>query len=275
MSPVKFKSINKLCILMCVTAIFSATSCKSYDEQDLTIIGFLKVNDLLEQQLSPNCEAEIEQFEQTIIASTYGYYNNLYMNYDEDCINYFFNNLYDETNQTYDTTAIENEITSELWTYIDYLYEDNIPAKAQNVEEGRYYTISELKGMYPKYAKMEIEDFSPMGIVNIIKDEHLFGPTSFYESNVNLRTLYIYYLYNRKMLNKIDKMSDLLEYSLIIDSHFPEGMPDDIDVESIVNTFKKLSSGDNPIYTDDMDGFEKFTFDYFETDMFSGEDTEY
>lgn len=280
-----FRSMSKLCLcILLVTVILSPVSCNSYDEQDATIIGFLKINDLLEKQLSPKCEAEIEQFEQTVqdhygllgILSAYtNYIDDPYLNYDEDCINYFFNTIYDDTSDTYDMATLENEITSELWIYIDNLYADIIPAKAQNIEKGRYYTITELKEMYPEYAQLEMQDFSPMSVINVVKDEYLFGPTSFFESHVNLRTLYMYYLYNRKLLEKADKMSSLVEYSMVVDSHFPDGIPDNLDVESIVNIFKKLSTGENPIYSDDMEGFKKFAFDYFETDMFSGEDTQY
>ena len=39
-------------------------SCNLYDEQDITIISFLKINDLLEQQLTPESDSAIDQYNQ-------------------------------------------------------------------------------------------------------------------------------------------------------------------------------------------------------------------
>jgi len=46
-----------VCAIICT--IFS--SCSMYDEQDTTIIAYLKINDLLENKLSKTCHSEIEQ----------------------------------------------------------------------------------------------------------------------------------------------------------------------------------------------------------------------
>ena len=58
-------SVRLLSISVAAVAVLSSTlSCKSYDEQDVTIIAYLKVNDLIEQKLSQTCEAEISQFDE-------------------------------------------------------------------------------------------------------------------------------------------------------------------------------------------------------------------
>ena len=129
--------------------------------------------------------------------------------------------------------------------------------------------------MYPKYAEVELEDFSPMNLINTVKNETFLGSTTFDNSNVNLKTLYIFYLYYKDNAEPAESSADLSQYQEIIASHFPDGIPDDLDVNKIMNTFQWLSTGEDPVYSNDLAGFKNFASDYFETDMFSGADTEY
>lgn len=270
----------------------TTVSCNPYDEQDVTIISFLKINDLLEQQLTPESDSAIDQYNQDVedheqmasanLLFSLGGVGDLFsdsddplMKYDQNSINYIFSTIYDSEKNSANMSLLENEITTELWNYINNLYTDIIPAKAQNVEEGRYYTISELKKMYPKYAEVELEDFSPMNLINTVKNETFLGAVTFGNSNVNLRTLYIFYLYYKDGTEPVESSADLSQYQEIIASYFPDGIPDDLDVNKIMNTFQWLSTGEDPVYSNDLAGFKNFASEYFETDMFSGADTEY
>lgn len=73
------------------------------------------------------------------------------------------------------------------------------------------------------------------------------------------------------MAESIDSELETLKYRVVIDSHFPDGIPDDLDIDAVISLYHKLSKGNDAMYTDDMAGFEKFANDYFETDMFTGE----
>lgn len=278
-------------LLSIMAVLSSVLSCKSYDEQDVTIIAYLKVNDLIEQKLSQTCEAEISQFDDDysehvnlmsadfwgitdVFYDTFGYNahaNDPMLKYEANAINTFFANFYDEETKSFRMDKIEAQISSDLWDYMSALYSDALPAKAQNIEEGRYYTISELKQKYPEYNEVEVIDFSPMQILNQIAGEKLFGAPSIKGKTLNLRTLYSYYIINKQLAESIDSELETLKYRVVIDSHFPDGIPDDLDIDTIISLYHKLSKGNDAMYTDDMAGFEKFANDYFETDMFTGE----
>ena len=45
-----------------------------------------------------------------------------------------------------------------------------------------------------------------------------------------------------------------------------------MDTEEIIKLFMQLSTSEDPSYSNDKEGFEKFANDYFETDIFNGED---
>ena len=188
----------------------------------------------------------------------------------------------------YNIEQLEMDISVELWNYLSLTYSEVIPSKAQNTEEGRYYSIAELKAKYPDYKEVEIEGFRPMELVNSVMSEKLFDWSMISNGEVNLRTLYVYYLANRKFADdtKMEKSASLppnsktetkskIDYVGIIKTHFPDKIPNEVNVSEVKTTFQKLSSGENPMYTNDTQGFENFANDYFETDMFSGEDTNY
>lgn len=286
------QSVRHLSVFVTVVTVLSSVlSCKSYDEQDVTIIAYLKANDLIEQKLSQTCEAEISQFDDDysehvnlmsadffgitdVFYDTFGYNaraNDPMLKYEANAINTFFANFYDEETESFRTDKLEAQISSDLWDYMANLYTDALPAKAQNVEEGRYYTITELKQKYPEYNEVEVIDFSPMPLLNLISDEKLFGNSAIDGNPVNLRTLYSYYIINKQLAESIDSELEILKYRVVIDSHFPDGIPDDLDIDAVISLYHKLSKGNDAMYTDDMAGFEKFANDYFETDMFTGE----
>ena len=52
----------------------------------------------------------------------------------------------------------------------------------------------------------------------------------------------------------------------------PDPAQEDIDTDGIIKLFMQLSTSEDPSYSNDKEGFEKFANDYFETDIFSGED---
>jgi len=203
-------SITNLLSLFVLIVIFSAgfSSCNKYDEQDASIIAFLRTNDLLESKLTKTYNAEIEKVHKDL-----GQINDVTrMNmlealvngtryeedYDFDCIRNFVKKYKISDNEnTYDTEKLELDISAELWNYLNLTYTNTTPSKAQNTEEGRYYTISELKAKYPDYKEIEIEDFSPMELVNRVMNEKLFKLSMISDGNVNLRTLYVYYLANK------------------------------------------------------------------------------
>lgn len=207
----KMQSVRHLSVFVTVVTVLSSVlSCESYDEQDVTIIAYLKVNDLIEQKLSQTCEAEISQFDNDysehvnlmsadfwgitdVFYDNFGYNahaNDPMLKYEANAINTFFANFYDEGTESFRTDKLEAQISSDLWDYMANLYTDALPAKAQNVEEGRYYTITELKQKYPEYNEVEVIDFSPMPLLNLISDEKLFGNSAIDGNPVNLRTFY-------------------------------------------------------------------------------------
>lgn len=184
---------NKLLILaMVLVAAVGFSGCTSYDEEDVTIVAYLKVNDLLEQKIQSTCERDIERFEANMGLRLLGigYMDN---DYDEDIINAFYEEFF--VNNEVDLEKLEQAIASELWEYLNANYTDDIPSKAQNINEGRYYTIEELRAKYPDYRDLELEDFRPMELVNSVMREDLFELSFISNDDVNLKTLYTYYLY--------------------------------------------------------------------------------
>lgn len=184
---------NKLLILaMVLVAAVGFSGCTSYDEEDVTIVAYLKVNDLLEQKIQSTCERDIERFEANMGLRLLGigYMDN---DYDEDIINAFYEEFF--VNNEVDLEKLEQAIASELWEYLNANYTDDIPSKAQNINEGRYYTIEELRAKYLDYRDLELEDFRPMELVNSVMREDLFELSFISNDDVNLKTLYTYYLY--------------------------------------------------------------------------------
>ncbi len=267
--------------LMTGTALLVATTiafmgCSSYDDEDATIIAYLKINDMLEKKLAGNSANEIAEFMQAYENATW---ENMF-DFDEDAVVAFVDKYYNESNDTYNLESLEADITSELWNYFNMNYSDAIPSKAQNTDEGRYYTITELKAKYSDYQEWEIEGFSPMELVNSVMSEKLFDYSFMSEGDVNLRTLYVFYLFckDNQHGNQKDtkaghnsKPSDSIDYTAIIASHFNGGIPADVNVNEVVSTFKQLTEGEYKLYENTQSGFEQFANDYFGTDMFSGE----
>lgn len=204
-----------VCAIICT--IFS--SCSMYDEQDTTIIAYLKINDLLENKLSKTCHSEIEQLKKAykehndaaLVSGLFGLNVNVDFDYDTDAIKAFNKKYTAADGKSVKLEELEADITSELWNYLNQNYADAIPAKAQNTAEGRYYTITELKAKYPDYKELEIEDFSPMELVNSVVNEKLFDFSMLSEGDVNLRTLYVYYLANKPAESTIENGKSELE----------------------------------------------------------------
>lgn len=288
-------SLKKVCAQLCLmTIIFSFTmiaSCNTYDEEDVTIIGILKINDLIEKKLMPVCDAEVEKLNKAIeeYNESIDMYNfsNLFnlglsngikeLDYDVDQIN-LMAEKYNTSDNNFDLNKLEIDLTTELWTYFNLTYSDIIPAKAQNTQEGRYFTITELKEKYPDYTNLEITDFRPMELISTIDNEKLFDISILTEGDINLRTLYIFYLHKRKELEEFEKAVDTfkntynIDYMSIIKEHCNEESLKEVDTNGIMNIFHELCTQDNPAYEYNEKGFRKFAFDYFETDMFRGED---
>jgi hypothetical protein len=275
----------KIVGLLFIVAAFSCgfSSCTFYDEEDTVIIAYLKINDILESRLSKTHHSEIEQFQEKSKAVFGARLLGFSIDYDYDgSVIKSFTKKYSTGKNQYNIELLEIGITSELWNYFDQNYADAIPAKVQNVEEGRYYTISELKAKYPDYKTVEMEDFRPMELVNSIMNEKLFAWSMEAEGDVNLYTLYVYYLEYRQDKTEAQEpkqtseitINSKIDFNKALTAHFPEGIPDGIDEKKIKATFKRLINGQNPLYTNDQQGFENFANDYFETDMFSGEDAE-
>lgn len=289
--------MNKVCTILCsTTIIISSTmisSCNTYDKEDAVIIGVLKINDLIEKKLLPVCDAEIEKFDKDIeeyneSVDMYNFSNLLdlglsngikELDYDIDQIN-LMAEKYNTSENNFNLEKLEIDLTTELWTYFNLTYSDIIPAKAQNIQEGRYYTITELKEKYPDYNKVEVTDFRPMELISTVENEKLFDISMFSEGDINLRTLYIFYLYKRKELEEFEKAYETfksnydIDYMGIIKEHCNEETLNNLDTNGIMNIFYELSTQDNPAYEFNEKGFRKFVFDYFETDMYSGADVE-
>lgn len=266
-------------LFLSILAVASWTSCSFYDDEDATVIAYLKINDLLEEKLSKTAIEEIGRFLDDCEHMSW----TISSDYDENAINTFYQKYYNESVNTYDEGALENDITAELWNYLIQTYSENIPAKAQNVQEGRYFTISELKEKYKDYKTVELDDFRPMELINIVMNEKLFDCTFISEGDVNLHTLYVFYLTcrlrendgaasNKESAEATNVKASDIPYRQIIETHFTNGVPVELSIDEIISTFNKLSQGESPLYQNSRDGFEQFANDYFETDMFSGEE---
>ena len=170
-----------------VVAAFAFSGCTSYDEEDATIVAYLRVNDLLEQKIRNTCERDIEKFEANIGLQLWSqllsieYIDN---DYDIDIVNTFYEDFF--VDNKVDLEKLEQTIASELWEYLNANYTDVIPSKAQNINEGRYYTIEELRAKYPDYRDLELEDFRPMELVNSVMRENLFELSFIYYIGVNI-----------------------------------------------------------------------------------------
>lgn len=263
--------------LMACLALFAAmpilfASCSSYDEDDCTIIEYLKINDLLEKKLAGNSADEVLDFMQAYSNATW---ENMF-DYDEEAVKSFAEKYYVESSDTYKVEKLEADITSELWNYFNMNYSKAIPAKAQNPDEGRYYTIAELKKKYPDYKEFEIKDFRPVELVNSVMSEKLFEFSLISKGDVNLRTLYVFYLLcknaeNSSTAGQSGGVSDSIDYKGIIAAHFGGTIPADVNVNEAVATFKRCIGKDG-LYKNTRSGFESFVVDYFETDIFTGAD---
>lgn len=267
------------------------SSCNMYDEEDVIIISVLKTNDLIEKKLLPVCDAEIEkldkdieEFNESVDMQNISNFLGLgfstkikNLDYDIDQINLMIEK-YQTPENVYDLNKLEIDLTTELWTYVNLTYNNIIPAKAQNIHEGRYFTITELKQKYPDYDKVEISDFRPMELISTVDNEKIFDISLLSEGDINLRTLYIFYLHNRKEQEELKKLEDIvksnpdIDYIGIIEGHCNEETLKKTNILEIINIFNKLSINNNPVYECNENGFKQFAFDYFETDMFRGED---
>lgn len=280
-------NLSRVFIFILIPITLLLHSCSPYDDDDVTIIAYLKINDLLEDKLLETGSDEILVFKDAIdehekiiaanaLGSMFGFSTNntesKLSSYNETAITAFFEKYFNSETETYDMKALENDITTELWNYINFLYTNTIPAKAQNTTEGRYYTISELKSKYPDYKSVELEDFSPMGIITQVEKEKLFGQPSLNNTNINIHTLYVFYLQNKAIEIELQSALNNPEYIKIIKSHLPDPAKEDIDTDEIIKLFMQLSTSEDPSYSNDKEGFEQFANDYFETDIFSGED---
>lgn len=185
------KFINKITgIFSLFLSCFLFASCGGYDEQDATIIAYLKINDLLENKYSENAGEEISNaLAQELLTSD---------NYFETLMQIkAFEKQIDNISQE----DIEAEITETLWDYVANCYTaTTIPSKAQNTETGTYYSISELKAMYPEYKEVELEDFIPMTLISIVNKEELFD-TVIGGDDINLKTKYMLQSYIKQNKN--------------------------------------------------------------------------
>lgn len=96
------------------------------------------------------------------------------------------------------------------------------------------------------------------------------------KGDVNLRTLYVFYLLCKKAENSSTAGqsgggSDSIDYKGIIAAHFGGTIPADVNVNEAVATFKRCIGKDG-LYKNTRSGFESFVVDYFETDIFTGAD---
>ena len=292
----KMQSVRHLSVFVTAVAVLSSVlSCKSYDEQDVTIIAYLKVNDLIEQKLSQTCEAEISQFEDDyskhinltslgllgvtdVFYQTFGYNANAddpILKYDVNAINTFFANFYDEETESFKSDQIEAQISSDLWDYMSALYSDALPAKAQNVEEGRYYTITELKQKYPEYDEFNLEGFRPMELINTVINEDFFGASLYADGEFNLYTLYVYYVEYKPKVYISPGRTPYKDPEYVQMNIDHVGNPTDVEVDSVLSVFYDMCTRENPWYTNDTEGFKNFIIAYYETDLFSGADLEY
>lgn len=178
------KIITTFCILL---SCLLFASCGGYDEQDVNIIAYLRINDLLESKYSDNAEDEITQsVAQELISSDDIFTTMMVMAAIEKEID------------TLSMEDIEAEISETLWLYFADCYRaSDIPSKAQNTETGTYYTISELKAMYPEYKEVELVEFKPMVLISRVNRENL----NILGDDINLKTLYTLQSYKKQKMD--------------------------------------------------------------------------
>lgn len=61
----------------------------------------------------------------------------------------------------------------------------------------------------------------------------------------------------------------------LVGDHFGGTVPPSVNIDELTDLFLNFSSGNSPLYQNNIDGFKSFINDYFETDIFSGADTDY
>lgn len=183
----KFIGFFGLCL-----SCFLFASCGGFDEQDVTIIAYLKINDLLENKYSGNAEEVItENIGQALLLSD---------NWFESLM---FANTIEKEIDNMSLADIEDEISQSLWEYVAACYPaTTIPSKAQNTETGTYYSISELKALYPDYKEVELEDFIPMVLISRVDKEDVFDGL-FGDGDGNLKTLYLLQAYKQQHINAV------------------------------------------------------------------------
>ena len=187
------KIINKIPGIFClILSCFLFASCGGYDDQDVTIISYLKINDLLENKYFENAEE--------VITNNIGQALQLSDNWFESLM---FANTVEKEIDNISLADIEAEISQSLWEYIAACYPaTTIPSKAQNTETGTYYSISELKAMYPDYKEVELKDFSPMVLISRVEKEDVFDGL-FGDGDGNLKTLYVLQAYKQQHKNAV------------------------------------------------------------------------
>ena len=121
----KFLHLSKLLLSLLVPTTMMI-SCSYYDEEDATIIAYLKINDLLETKLEKTCEAEISAFENAAeahekiaAADFFGVYDvfgvapdDEFLAYDEDAITSFYEKYYIDETESFNMKALEADISS-------------------------------------------------------------------------------------------------------------------------------------------------------------------
>lgn len=185
------KFTNKITgIFSLMLSCFLFASCGGYDEQDATIIAYLKINDLLENKYSENAEEIITNALAQELLSSDNYFETMVLI-----------GVLEKGIDNISLAEVEANISETLWAYIAVCYTaTTIPSKAQNTETGMYYSISELKAMYPDYKEVELEEFSPMVLISRVDKEDLFDDLSGSE-DANLKTLYVLQSYKQHHKN--------------------------------------------------------------------------
>ena len=271
-----FSLLTVLLSASCSQNADTTATTPQYDSEDSTIIAYLKVHDLLVNKFSAFSHRQIEHFKEVIGMHAFSSLLNLDFTMSSIPqrreIQYFYNKY--KSDDTFKTDAIEADISSELWTYFNQIYSDEIPSKAQNGTVGRYYTISELKQKYPDYKEFNLEGFRPMELINTVINEDFFGSSQYADGEVNLYTLYVYYVEYKPKVYISPGLTPYKdpEYVQMIIDHV--GNPTDVEVDSVLSVFYRMCSLENPWYTNDTKGFKSFIMDFYETDLYSGADLE-
>lgn len=275
----KYPRHRLLALAFSFMTLLSFSSCTSYDEEDSAIISYLRINDLLENKILERYPPEFLSFKHVLADFTEHSLHKSNVDYifsrTIEYLNLELGTYYDAeaaaevmVSYMFEKTPVEKDLSSSLWSYLIYMSDiETIPSKAQNIETAELYTISELKAMYPEYKDVKLEGFAPVPMIETILNEPVMAMSTLTE-DVNLLTMYLLSLAPTFESANID-------YDEIIKANFGNGpLPEYADAGKIKELFGKLVSGENPMYKNDNDGFKKFVFDYFETDMFTGEDVD-